>query len=387
MRAFASGVLPSVPLSLDLENFRYTIPFMENDGLGFPKNDSSLNSTSRTRHYADILNSLFWDDAFNRIDLMFELVCTLVRANGMRDTGWDSYYESLAFLEDLKNLQLIDLPIERFPKPDRTIARLALISYCHVTEMNFPYELLANLLRLRTGKKYSTEPLGHLAKPILGKKKVLKGIKPASPEKKIKEVEKLSVEAGLADVGKVLRQIYDPVIRNAFYHSDYVLHDDGMRLLAGLRFWKEQRGNKSLITFADLGEVTREAFAFHSALIMLYKRACRSFNNFRNKLLPFDSHYKGLLEFTFDGDLLTGFRAFWPNGSISSFEREADGRSHARNLTFRADGSIDFMVGYLASCPGTFSPCVEVDGVPIYATVPGTDKKPYWPDELKAFSL
>jgi hypothetical protein len=49
----------------------------------------------------------FWDDAFNRVDLLFEIVCTLVRANGMRDTGRDLYYESLALLEDLKNLQLI----------------------------------------------------------------------------------------------------------------------------------------------------------------------------------------------------------------------------------------------------------------------------------------
>ena len=35
----------------------------------------------------------------------------------MRDTGWDSYYESMALLEDLKNLQLIDLPTDKFPQP------------------------------------------------------------------------------------------------------------------------------------------------------------------------------------------------------------------------------------------------------------------------------
>jgi hypothetical protein len=359
---------------------------MENEDSDLGKDNSSQPQTSRIRHYADILNPLFWDDSFNRVDRMFEVVCTLVRANGMRDTGWDSYYESLAFLEDLKNLQSMPLPVEKFPKPESTIARLALISYCHITEMNLPYELLANLLRLKIGKKYSTEPLGHLATPIF-RKKVLKRIRPASPEKKIEEIEKLSIDAALPDVGRALRQIYDPVIRNAFYHSDYVLHDDGMRLLSGLRFWKEETGNKSLITFAALGEVTREAFAFHSALILLYKRACRSFTDFRNKFLPFDSHYKGLMEFTFDGDLLTGARAYWPNGFISSFEREADGRTHARNLTFQPDGSIDFMVGYLATRPGSFSPCVEIDGVPVYAKVPGTDKEPYWPDQLEAFSL
>ena len=338
------------------------------------------------RHYADILNPLFWDDAFNRVDLTFEVVCTLVRANGMRDTGWDSYYESLALLEDLKNLQLIDLPREKFPEPENTQARLALISYCHVIEMDLPYELLANLLRVRTGKKYATDPFAHLATPII-RKKVLKQIKSAGPEKKIAEIEELSVKAGLPDVGTALRGIYDPVIRNAVYHSDYALHDGSMRLLSGSRFSKEDGCNTPLITFAALAEVTSEAFAFHSALIALYKRSCRSFTSFRNQFLPFDSRYKGLLEFTFDGDLLTGFRAYWPNGFISSYGRDADGRSLAQNLTFEQDGSINFMVGYLASRPGGFSPCVEADGVPVYAKVPGTEKTPYWPDELKAFSL
>jgi phospholipase C len=42
---------------------------------------------------------------------------------------------------------------------------------------------------------------------------------------------------------------------------------------------------------------------------------------------------------------------------------------HAQNLTFERDGSINFMVGYLASRPGSFSPCVEADGIPVYANL------------------
>jgi hypothetical protein len=58
----------------------------------------------------------------------------------------------------------------------------------------------------------TTEPFAHLATPII-RKKVFKQIRPASPEKKIAEVEELSVRAGLPDVGKALRGIYDPIIR------------------------------------------------------------------------------------------------------------------------------------------------------------------------------
>src|SRR5271170_7420427 len=107
---------------------------------------------TRMRHYADILNPLFWHDDFNRIDILFELVCTLVRAGGMKDTGWDSHLESVALLEDLSNLSLIDLPTDKFPVAANTRARLALISYCHMTEMDFPYDLVTNLLRLRLGQ-------------------------------------------------------------------------------------------------------------------------------------------------------------------------------------------------------------------------------------------
>ena len=110
------------------------------------------------RHFADILNPLFWHDDFYKMDRMFEWACTLVRAAGLKDTGWDSHTESLALLTDLTNLMHIDLPNDKFAQPADTNARLALISYCHVLEMDFPYELLANLLRLRLNLKYAMNP-------------------------------------------------------------------------------------------------------------------------------------------------------------------------------------------------------------------------------------
>jgi len=45
------------------------------------------------------------------------------------------------------------------------------------------------------------------------------------------------------------------------------------------------------------------------------------------------------------------------------------------------------MVGILASRPGDFSPCVESDEAPIYATVPGSELRPYWPVPLASYKL
>lgn len=342
---------------------------------------------SRIREYADVLNPLFWSDEFNNSDRLLEFVCTLVRAAGLQSTGWDAHQESLAFLDDLKRLSELDLPQDRFSDPELTKARMFLLSYCHATEMNVPYELLANLLRLRLGHKYAVDPFASVrpgsknnAKNVWGKRR------PLTPEAKIKEIERLSVEAKLPEVGAALRGIHDSVIRNAVYHSDYVLHDGSMRLLSSYRKQRNENVRTQIVSFAELMEVINDAFAFYSALLSLYTRACCSFKGFHHTLLPFDFHYKGLLELTFNGKELTGFRTYWPNGSLSIYARTKEG-CIAQNIRFEADGSINFMVGLFASVPGSFSPCVEKDGEPIYAEVPGTKLRPYWPKELKPYTL
>jgi|ERR1700691_5756278 hypothetical protein len=176
---------------------------------------------SKIRRYADILNPLFWNKEFNRVDRVFEWACTMVRVTGIRDTGWDSYTESIALLEDFTHLRGLDLPKDCFPSPANTHVRLALISYSHMIEMHVPYELLANLLRLRLGRKYSVHPLAHLDKVRGSKANGMRRIVQASPFEKITEIQKMAKMAGVPEVGEALEGIYNSTIRNAVYHSDY----------------------------------------------------------------------------------------------------------------------------------------------------------------------
>ena len=223
---------------------------------------------SRMRHYADILNPLFWSDDFNRVDRMFEWACTMVRVTGLKDSGWDSYTESIALLDDLTQLMALELPGDRFPNPANTQARLAVIAYSHMIEMSVPYELLANLLRLRLGVKYSIQPLAHLNK--IRDTKVngvaTKRVVHASPIAKIKEIDKLATKAGIPQVGEALKGIYNSTIRNAVYHSDYAIHNGSFRLLSGFHYSKKEKCNTPLITFDELGEIQ----AKHSLFIPLY---------------------------------------------------------------------------------------------------------------------
>jgi hypothetical protein len=65
--------------------------------------DDDINE--RIRRYADILNELFDATRFNRIDHLFELVCTLVRAGGIQGPGWDPWYESKALTVIYRSLR------------------------------------------------------------------------------------------------------------------------------------------------------------------------------------------------------------------------------------------------------------------------------------------
>jgi len=351
--------------------------------------DAATPPVSRMRHYADILNPLFWNDDFNKVHRMFEWACMMVRVTGMKDAGWDSYIESQELLQDITNLMAVELPADKFSSPSNTHARLALIAYSHMIEMNAPYEFLANALRIRMGMKYSVEPLAHLDKlrdtKVNGVK--TKRLVRASPIAKINEIDAMAKKAGLPNVGVALKGIYNSTIRNAVYHSDYAVHNESMRLLSGSHYSKKEGVNTPLISFDELGEVTSEAFAFHSALLALWKRQRKLFIDFRGKILPCDDRYKGVIEYTFEEDSLNGFRVYWPNGTVGICARSADGTSIAQNIQFEPDGSINFFVGILASRPGSFSPCVEADSEPMYAFVPGTNVRPHWPDDLRPYDL
>jgi hypothetical protein len=194
-------------------------------------------------------------------------------------------------------------------------------------------------------------------------------------------------EAGLADVGTALEGIYNATIRNAVFHSDYAIHDNSMRLLSGTFCSRKDGTNTPLIAFDELGEVTSEAFAFHSALLQLWRRQRTLFTDFRGKFLPYDEAYKGILEYLFEGDVLNGFRAYWPNGTISTCTRTINGQSTAQNIAFNDDDSINFFVGEIFSDRDAFSPCVERGKRPYYGVVPGTDKRPYWPEIRQAYEL
>jgi hypothetical protein len=343
---------------------------------------------NRQRHYADILNALF--DATPHMTSMrlFEFVCTLVRTGGLELGNFDPWYESKAIVDDLTALARIELPTEQFPEPDKTRIRLALLSYCTLTEMDLPYVLIANLLRLRAGQKYQIDPFRDLWQRRPAKQDSPFGTRiPPTTSQKLRRITELANAATISTVSDALKGVHDSAIRNAVFHSDFTLNDESLFIRKASRLSKKEGCYTPRVLLEELDELITDAFAFYSALFALHERCVRSFRDFKNAFLPYDLHHKGLMECLFDtDDRLIGFRVYWPNGTTGYYTRTKDA-CVGENLRFDPDDSINFMVGLFASKRGMFSPLVEHDAEPVYATRPGTDIRPYWPADLKPYRM
>lgn len=145
----------------------------------------------------------------------FEFVCTLLRFRGMEDQGWDTLEESWKLISQV--LAQTEAPIQADFR-----LRLHLFLYCHVTEMDDLYHLTGNLLRVVLGDRYTLAPF---RSGMFGETTEAK-----YPPAKVVRINKWSKEAGIPEIGEVLSAALVPEVRNAFFHSDYILFDNEFRI-------------------------------------------------------------------------------------------------------------------------------------------------------------
>lgn len=147
----------------------------------------------------------------------FEYCSTLLRIRGMEDAFWDPLVESYQLTNQL--VRLIQAPLD-----DGLHLRLVLFLYCHLTEMDDLYNIVANLLHVTAGQRYSMTPL-----PIP------KGTIPRGYQrnKRIDQLIALANGQGFNDVGRLFEKMYVRPVRNAFFHSDYILSPDSFNIRRG----------------------------------------------------------------------------------------------------------------------------------------------------------
>jgi len=162
-----------------------------------------------------ILEDLF-REAFNKDE--FEFCCNLLRVRGLESPGWDALEESTEFIHQI--ISLINGPLDNTFK-----FRMTLLLYCHITEMNDFYNIVANFLWILLGERYSIDPFWY---SLYSDRKTIN-----SPEGKVNRIKELSIKANKPTVGDLYEFLLVKQIRNAFFHADYTLYDQTFRIVSG----------------------------------------------------------------------------------------------------------------------------------------------------------
>jgi len=270
---------------------------------------------------------------------------------------------------------------------EKTRWRLGLISYAHMAEMDAPFNVLANLLRVRAGLSFATnpfrDPLARSGKTKKKHKRIKRALfrppLPISPSEKIRVITGLAQRAGLAGIAPAFGEFYFPPLRNAIAHSAYVLHKGQFRLVADNMLDPSRNVYSPVVDLGYLRQIITRTFAFYSAFFSLHQRARAGFASLRGKCFPYDRPLKGLVEFLVDKDgLLTGFKVHWPNKLDSIYQRTETG-CEALNITFNPDLSVNFFVGEYFTEHHPLTRLVPLGGDLEYTLADGCTEPPTWP--------
>jgi len=213
------------------------------------------------------------DDIFNKAKQKdeFEYACALLRIKGMEDAGWDPLAETRNIFADLTNLF-------HGPLLPYTRLRLALLLYCHLIEVKAIYEILENMLRTIEGNKVSVNPFLHLYGGP--KKAILINKTPPSAKQVINCVMKHAQKIGETKLLKLLDWMFCDAIRNAFFHSDYIIYKDELRSREAW-FLEKDKGPaphySQAIKIKEVEEIINNGLLFFQVFMRVYTKHRHSY--------------------------------------------------------------------------------------------------------------
>lgn len=149
----------------------------------------------------------------------FDFIHTLLGIRGIESAGWDSYESTL-------NIYKKVIPLIQSLKDFETSRHLSLWLYGHIIEASEPYEIAANLLRVASGERFSTD---NFPDEIIGKG-AKRRTRPVFPLGKIEKLRILAARAGKPDAITPFEDVVDHELRNAIFHSDYALYRFEVRI-------------------------------------------------------------------------------------------------------------------------------------------------------------
>lgn len=192
-------------------------------------------------------------DAARKRDEFAYLHAILGINSGIEDPGWQPIEESRTFVYEL--VALINTPLHIHTK-----ARLALVAYCHITEADFLYHDVFNLLLAADGQPVRVFNFTH---------KVRNG-KPPSVNAKLTDIKATADRMEHSDITTMFDEIWQPDVRNAVFHSDYILFENELRI-------KHRMSQIAKIPLEQVFDFLQKALHLFDAVLDVRAKGLRSF--------------------------------------------------------------------------------------------------------------
>jgi len=191
----------------------------------------------------------------------FEYASALLRVRGMEDFGWDPLEETTALFNDLASL--LEAPLNDYAR-----LRLGLLLYSHLTEVDAMYEMLANLVEITGGERYTMDPFRDLCGPANRRRYAQN---PPSAKRVVERLKDRSAARGSEELVELLDWFFNDAVRNAFFHSDYILYRDEFRSREATFIDADGR-RSSTLKIDGVVDLINRAIAVFQAFISVYER-------------------------------------------------------------------------------------------------------------------
>ena len=166
--------------------------------------------------------------------------------SGMEDVGWQPINETIELLKDIVSLS--NAPLKNFTK-----IRLFLLIYCQLTEANYIYHVIYNML-LTVDNQKPPQVFNFLEK--------YRGPVPPAISMKLEMIKRIATRLEFEGLLNIFDKIYDSDIRNAVSHADFILFDNKFRL--------KHRGDKIMEkSFDQVTEIVNYAVIFFQTFFQL----------------------------------------------------------------------------------------------------------------------
>lgn len=139
---------------------------------------------------------------------------------GVQDAGWNTAHEAIRAYDEFTTI------VKTLDKTDPIRVRMLLAFYAHVSEGSGFYEIPKAMMLTIEGRGNNILPFQNLVERHRRTGLVMA----PNANRVMADLIGHAAELGFAELAETFRDAFDPDVRNAIAHADYILWSDGMRL-------------------------------------------------------------------------------------------------------------------------------------------------------------